>query len=369
MAYIRQNFEDGQTLKAEHLNAMEQGIADVSKHIVVSGGDTLTWDGNTSGLVCVADMLYKVSDVVLLESEVENIVLQTFAGTPCVEETVQIYFFDGAGMIAGTPEDADGPADMIGLYIVPAENFDMFGDGSIIMPYPGIYANLAFSLTIPGYTGFITEKLDPKVLPDALQFGVEEVALIEKQTFTPDPIDGNIFTPNGQPEIGDFVKVEFDGVSYTLEAKALDSFTVVGNLAIDENGEDTGEPFCMIWIDAEMVGVSCSDTTADHEISVVATVAKKLDEKFYDASPAEFFAHMHEATNKLFTNLMFVTEVTKNDLYQAAKNKSIRINLLGAAYLSPLQVIFDPGKSYAEVVVLNYPDGEIVSYYTAEYTG
>ena len=38
MSYIRQNFEDGQTLTAEHLNHMEEGIASA----VLSPDDAIT---------------------------------------------------------------------------------------------------------------------------------------------------------------------------------------------------------------------------------------------------------------------------------------------------------------------------------------
>ena len=171
MAYIKQNFEDGQTLKAEHLNAMEQGIADVSKHIVVSGGDTLTWDGNTSGLVMSDDGGYiKLTDVVFSVDDCPN-------GASVVDLSGEAIEYSASEIV-----DINGTTrvgtDFYGVVSVPSAMTGItFEDIGCAFPEPGTYfAYFAGfievrSFTIPGYTGFITEKLDPKVLPDALQFG------------------------------------------------------------------------------------------------------------------------------------------------------------------------------------------------------
>ena len=49
MAYIKQNFKDGDVLKAEHLNHMEEGIANAGepgKDAVIDA--TLTQEGETA---------------------------------------------------------------------------------------------------------------------------------------------------------------------------------------------------------------------------------------------------------------------------------------------------------------------------------
>lgn len=68
--YEKQNFIDGQVLKAEHLNKIEDGIVNQSwndlkdKPFGDGFGDTVTFDGNTEGKICVDGMMYKVSNAV-----------------------------------------------------------------------------------------------------------------------------------------------------------------------------------------------------------------------------------------------------------------------------------------------------------------
>lgn len=47
MAYVKQNFYDGQTLKAEHLNKIEQGIVDAEAKAPKRGTDYWTESDKT----------------------------------------------------------------------------------------------------------------------------------------------------------------------------------------------------------------------------------------------------------------------------------------------------------------------------------
>lgn len=155
MAYTKQNFEDGQILKAEHLNKMEEGIEDVSKIVLREKSDTLTWDGNTEGR-SVFETAYKVSDVVLapLDFTADTIITVTENG-----ETGSVRLLD-------LPSETQWDAIMflardICVVSIGDEAAEQLG------VEPGTYLHPDVSaLTIPGYTGFVTEKLDPAYLPD-----------------------------------------------------------------------------------------------------------------------------------------------------------------------------------------------------------
>lgn len=121
------------------------------------GGDTLTWDGNTDGLECVAMaggflILYHVSDVVPLVSDFSNgFKLEMNGETSDVPaEEVQPMFLE------------DGCLFMELLAIIPEDNYTIPNDefGDTIFPKKGVYFinipdfGFVTSITINGYTGF-----------------------------------------------------------------------------------------------------------------------------------------------------------------------------------------------------------------------
>lgn len=184
MAYTKQNFEDGQILKAEHLNNMEQGIEDVSKIVLREKSDTLTWDGNTEGKlsVTVLDdlediempakvMMIKISDIVPTEEDLANGATTTTNNGTTDSELINAG--DGGFVTHG------------GVYIVPRNNYVIDG---VTFPEAGIWFNhndiegekiFNTSLTIPGYTGFVTEKLDPAYLPDVSDIPASWIAALQ----------------------------------------------------------------------------------------------------------------------------------------------------------------------------------------------
>lgn len=142
--------------------------------VVMAGGDTLTWDGNTDGLVSTLVFgelpVYKVSDVVVTLDDCPNGII-----------------------VGGTAEDITVPYDeivtayndigMIGVeffYCVPSDGFEI---PDTVFPEKGIYLLslpgevVVTKLTIPGYTGFpSTIKLDAKYLPNVADLPAEWIA-------------------------------------------------------------------------------------------------------------------------------------------------------------------------------------------------
>lgn len=139
-----------------------------------TGGDTLTWDGNTEGLVSfdveengkIISYMYKISDAVPTQADFAN---------GC---TVNI-ILDGNVVVTNelSAEQIEsvyseyGFVPLEGLYIVPEDNFQIDGG---VLPEAGVYhlnpealePGVIFSLTIPGYTGFPSVKtIEPKYLP------------------------------------------------------------------------------------------------------------------------------------------------------------------------------------------------------------
>lgn len=147
------------------------------EEVVEVGGDTLTWDGNTEGLVsttCFGVPCYKVSEAILTENDIGEDAFMWLANGVGLVKDDGIVQFTFNGIIGG----ADGM-----FLAVPNDNFVLDdGEGNVInIPEKGVYfglldGNYPTSLHIPNYTGFITKetvvhKIEPKFLPDALQFG------------------------------------------------------------------------------------------------------------------------------------------------------------------------------------------------------
>lgn len=153
-----------------------------------TGGDTLTWDGDTTGRVSVADMFYKVSDAVPTISDFENggtFVIGPVGTNGSFNGSDVIDF--GSGVLAGpeslcafVPESAVG-IEVQGLTFPEAGTYFIYG-GEMYLA----------SLTIPGYTGFPTVKtLDEKYLPESVKGGSGGVVYVNFTT-----TDGENWTPD-----------------------------------------------------------------------------------------------------------------------------------------------------------------------------
>lgn len=115
------------------------------------GSDTLTWDGNTEGLVSVANMLYKVSDAVLTDEQIKTATFTVSSGdTGCVGDMWE-------GLVSSGLVTDDAVVLFEGLVaIIRKDNIEIAG---LVFPQKGIYflsidGIYIASLTIPNYTGF-----------------------------------------------------------------------------------------------------------------------------------------------------------------------------------------------------------------------
>lgn len=143
---------------------------------VPTGGDTLTWDGNTEGLpVSYANgmpYLYKISDA--------KVSVDDFANGVTLRNNIPQEGFITADEI----EIAEGVASFGALFCVltdipEVEGIPLHGAGWYHVN-PEITDGLLVGITIPGYTGFPgVKKMDEKYLPEtvATKEYVEEVIL------------------------------------------------------------------------------------------------------------------------------------------------------------------------------------------------
>jgi hypothetical protein len=126
------------------------------------GGDTLTWDGDTSGLTAFGTFC-KVSDSAVSTDDLQN-------GGTAVFNTMTIQFTsEDIVPLADNLNGVMHPTGMPIIFFALADNIDM-GDGDFI-PEKGIYfaqfeaEGYTSSLTINGYTGFTKEQVKEEYLP------------------------------------------------------------------------------------------------------------------------------------------------------------------------------------------------------------
>jgi hypothetical protein len=136
------------------------------------------------------------------------------------------------------------------------------------------------SLTIPGYTGFVTtetvvQTIDPKFLPEGYP-RTKMVEILPETTVEVDPETGEGFLPDVlDVKAGDTVKVKWNGAEYNCTAELSPDpelpVVVIGNLAV----EDIGEPFIMMFLDAEMAadfGAGVAFTALDGSTSITLSI-------------------------------------------------------------------------------------------------
>ena len=210
------------------------------KPFVKQGGDTLTWDGNTEGLVSTDGApFYHVSDAIPTKADCANGIAVVYGPQtlPIDGETAQACFMD------------DGAASFDIVFVIPYDNY--VADG-LVFSEAGVYflndgGSHISSLTIPNYTGFAKEQIDPKVLPEALQFG--------KTTVQGDTLewDGNT---EGLPYYGEEMGYKLYDTPFTAEDIANGCtlvFSAEGQEAtVEPNIQDIGgailldNAYCMV---------------------------------------------------------------------------------------------------------------------------
>lgn len=197
--------------------------------------DVLTWDGNMEGALDISNRagqyLVKLSDDIPTLEDLANGGTATVFLGGAVEILEFTYYVDEQGCLTAR-NDAWGDPD-IGMYcpiILPTE-FDMFGDGSVIVP-KGVWSFCftgsddsmkPVSFKINGYTFVEGEikSLDIKYLPEFLQPAIETApkVLVENMTVK-GSADGQSYTAalsvtSALIEEGKTYTLIVDGVTYT----------------------------------------------------------------------------------------------------------------------------------------------------------
>ena len=336
------------------------------------GGDTLTWDGNTEGRVCVDltgdgnALLVHISDVI-----------------PTVED-----FANGATISAGTNTiNIVGTAVIGDVSAMLGEDGSPYGwvantDGATsegmfpTLPKAGVYfpwiqnvSSHPMSLTIPNYTGFpVLKKIDEKYLPEHSHkwgdiedrpFGDVPAILCEEQTVTFANGVGAVAT-SGKPAIGDSTTVIFDGVPYTCVAQDVMGFTAIGNVSIFEYGDDTGEPFLGLWMDDTYLEIYYLGDSETAVIRIDGNRVVTLPEKYYTKQRLLYtdgtYIYADGGLSTKLTATEFITLMTSSPLV--------------IVFAGELMAIISGGIEYNEDEVgycCCYLRGEFVTYYTAEY--
>ena len=249
-----------------------------------TGGDTLTWDGNTEGLVEVnlemPGMLhYKVSDAVLSAADVS-----AESGSSIALSNGQTYSFTAADIIF---DSGIGMHSAFYFISVDTSAAAMLGceTGTYLMKTPGGEAYVS-SLTIHGYTGFPAVKtIDPKFLPEGYPY--KETATIKGEqidSFTVETVAKNNYddtitylAESGHQDSGAIpegnVIINYDGVDYKT-SRIVNNFGGMiyahGNLSLYfPSLQDTGEPFCWFYF-----GGSCKLATTTPGIHTVIVRAE-----------------------------------------------------------------------------------------------
>ena len=146
-----------------------------NKPFISDASDTLTWDGNTEGLVVSSTgITYKVSDTVITIDDLSNgcIIHQEYVDEELYNEygpiePIVLTFEDCQNCYS---ED-NGTIMLDGIYIIPEDDFYFYPNNDPYYPEAGIYfisddTARATSITIPGYHGFIRDILKYDALPE-----------------------------------------------------------------------------------------------------------------------------------------------------------------------------------------------------------
>ena len=266
----------------------------------VVGGDTLTWDGNTDGLVSVMGLFYKVSDAVLTMSELANGVVlrgRMFDGQE-MEMNCTAEMLSGAHPVIMMPEAAG--------FFVAEDNASLDGG---VFPEKGVYlpyaAGVSFFITVPGYTGFETKTVKPmdaKYLPDGVPYiagGVVEV-LPETTLTIESSAEGNIgITEPLDLELSGIYTVTWNGVDYkciTIDGALLGH---PGEVFLSNKGGDF-DAGTVVFLIASFGGIDAMDGSETVTLSIREgeETIKKMDSRCLPNVadiPAEWLAALKAA--------------------------------------------------------------------------
>jgi hypothetical protein len=179
----------------------------------------------------------------------------------------------------------------------------------VAFPSPGLW--IAKTILLNGSTVYVSsliahntvKTIDKKYLPSALRFG-EEVTigeLLPETSVTFD--DGQASFPVDSTFVGDEIyTVKWGSSEYNTKATNLNGMVGFGNLYAytgGQIGENTGEPFFMIFMEGELLVMSLDDST-EQTVSIMGatTVVNPMDAKYLPNVadlPAEWLAELKTA--------------------------------------------------------------------------
>ena len=249
---------------------------------VPTGGDTLTWDGKTTGLDNVLGVLFHVSDAT--PTVVDGSISIGSTTTSFTEsdvndmgEGVKFIIVNSMPMVVIVPSSAVG---------VTVDGLKFNKQGVYFRNAGGEYVS---SLTINGCKDFPSlAPIPTEYLPKSLQFGSEVVSGELMPLVELVPMGGGMFVaPVECPMLtdGNMYTVVWNGIAYNTLCYYLEGASYIGNVEAMMGIGDTGEPFVAITAiengEVMFVGVSLyGEETVTMSLSGEVEVVTKIDAKF-----------------------------------------------------------------------------------------
>lgn len=165
---------------------------------------------------------------------------------------------------------------------------------------------------------------------------------------------------------GDTVLSVFEGESYECTAVEENELVIFGNLALLDDGEDTGEPFCCMVADTLLLVIA--EDQENHTVKMTSIVPVRIPEKYMPVT--KLYVDSVEDMY-IYTDVACTVKATLNDIPEHC-NFSIGYSDMGLvsiwhaplfAYNRPVSALI----GYGTVMIMR-EDGTTSKYYTAEYT-
>ena len=338
--------------------------------VVTKGGDTLTWDGDTSGKTVVEIPEANGGYVLLTEAtptkdELLNGAVINVISISTGENLQTVTVDDEMAIVTAIPN-----ALVVGgcVVITQMDNIDVDG---LIMPkkgtyfmFSGAYDMRAADITIPNYTGFVTTEKKLKgeyVSWDTL--GVDyskETVLVDNKTFA--IANGmatieNVFLTEG------IYKIVFDGVEYNRQTNNIYGVTL-GNLGFASPQLETGEPFAIVDATGAIMILGAN---GEHTITLIQYAINKIPDFFYNIKTTLYY-RSGSGDKYLYKDIGMTTKATLVDL-QLAVSKGI-LELAYEGFIFNTSCRIEITGEYGIVTVFNgLKDGSPTyqTIYTAEY--
>ena len=282
MGYTKQNFVKGQTLKAEHLNHMEDGISELD-HIIVKSvnGVFPNEDGNI-----VSDKAFR-EDMSVFDGRVMARKTASEISNACIQsKTAPVFaciFDNNTDMRYISTEIESRFVGTMGVdgHFARVLHFD---DDKVP---PIIVDDINNTITVdPNWTAvksnqyLTTDTNGNKIWEDKLCWST-----VEKYYYVQDAVLSGMMKPLGQIvssalNVGDVLTVECDGTSFECTLAENENLGMyIGNASIMGMGEDTGEKFFIFGLIPGASAMACFNDSVEHTISIygyVDVINKKI---------------------------------------------------------------------------------------------